>query len=80
MLGFISEATMFSFEVGQELEFIQPAHVDGQLIAKGTRVRVGALMSELLDSNVTLIVHGGKPAQTLTVPRHVVSLHCRPAA
>lgn len=69
---------MFSLEVGQELEFIEPAHVDGQLIGKGTRVRVGAIMSELLDSNVTLVVHGGQPPETLTVARHVVTLHCRP--
>jgi len=68
---------MFSLEVGQELEFIAPAHVDGLVIAKGTRVRVGAIMSELLDSNVTLVVHGGKPPATLTVARHVVTLHCR---
>ena len=69
---------MFSLEVGQELEFFAPVHVDGQLIAKGTRVRVGAIMSELLDSNVTLIVHGAKSPATLTVARHVVTLHCRP--
>ena len=69
---------MFSLEVGQELEFFVPAQVDGQLIAKGTRVRVGAIMSELLDSNVTLIVHGAASPATLTVARHVVTLHCRP--
>lgn len=70
---------MFSLEVGQELEFVAPAQVNGQLIAKGTRVRVGAIMSELLDSNVTLVIHDGKPPATLTVARHVVTLHCRPA-
>ena len=69
---------MFRLEVGQELEFIAPVHVDGRLIAKGTRVRVGAIMSELLDSNVTLVVHGGTPPATLSVARHVVTLHCQP--
>ncbi len=69
---------MFSLEVGQELEFIAPAHVDGLLLAKGTRVRVGAIMSELLDTKVTLVIHGGQPSETLTVPRHVVTLHCQP--
>ena len=70
---------MFDLKVGQELEFIEPAHVDGKLIAKGTRVRVGAITSELLDSNVTLVVHGEKPPTILTVARHVVTLHCRTA-
>ena len=69
---------MFNLEVGQELEFIESTHLGGQAIARGTRVRVGAIMAELLDSNVTLVVHGEKPPQILTVARHVVTLHCRP--
>ena len=69
---------MFNLEVGQELEFIAPASTDGLVIPKGTRVRVGAIMSELLDSKVTLVVHDGKLPGTLTVDRHIVTLHCQP--
>lgn len=68
---------MFDLNVGQELEFIEPAHVNGKLIAKGTRARIGAVTSELLDSNVMLVVHGGTPPEILTVARSVVTLHCR---
>ena len=69
---------MFTLEIGQELEFIEPAHTDDGVIAKGTRVRVGFIMPELLESNVTLVVLGGKSPETLTVARHIVTLHCRP--
>ncbi|MFH1605500.1 MAG: hypothetical protein ABIH03_16515 [Pseudomonadota bacterium] len=69
---------MFNLEVGQELEFIQPVSIEDRVIAKGTRVRVGAIMSELLEQKITLVLHGGTPPETLTVARHIVTLHCRP--
>ncbi len=69
---------MFKLEVGQELEFIEPATAEDLVIPKGTRVRVGAIMSEVQESKVTLVVHGGKLPETLTVDRHIVTLHCRP--
>ena len=69
---------MFNLIVGQELEFIAPATTDDLVIPKGTRVRVGAIMSELLDSKVTLVIHDGKLPGTLTVDRHIVTLHCQP--
>jgi hypothetical protein len=69
---------MFNLEIGQELEFIEPASVDGAPIAKGTRVRVGAIMAEVVEPKVTLVVLGTQPPQTLTVNRHVLTLHCRP--
>lgn len=69
---------MFNLEVGQELEFIEPATADDLVIPKGTRVRVGAIMSEVVESKVTLIIHEGTLPKTLTVDRHVVTLHCRP--
>jgi len=69
---------MFNLEVGQELEFIEPATADGRAIAKGTRVRVGAIMAEVVEPQVTLVVIGGQAVETLTVPKHVVALHCRP--
>ncbi len=70
---------MFTLEIGQVLEFIEPAHTEeGAAIAKGTRVRVGFIMPELLESNVTLVVLDEKSPQTLTVPKHIVTLHCKP--
>ncbi len=69
---------MFNLKVGQELEFIVAATTEGLVIPKGTRVRVGAIMSEMTESKVTLVVHGGGLPETLTVDRHVVTLHCRP--
>ncbi len=68
---------MFNLEVGQVLEFIEPAHSDGRLLAKGTRVRVGAIMAELDEPNVTLVILGQKDPEVLTVPRRIVTLHCR---
>lgn len=69
---------MFNLEVGQELEFIQAATAQDLVIPQGTRVRVGAIMSEVLESKVALIFHGGEMPKTLTVDRHIVTLHCRP--
>lgn len=69
---------MFNLEVGQELEFIEAATADDRVIPKGTRVRVGAIMSEVFEAKVTLIVHDGNLPETLTVDRHIVTLHCQP--
>jgi hypothetical protein len=69
---------MLRIQVGQELEFIESAHVDDRLIEKGTRVRVGYIEDEALESNVMVVVLGTEPVQTLTLPRHTLTLHCRP--
>jgi len=69
---------MFNLEVGQELEFIEPATTDDLVIPKGTRVRVGAITSALPEAKVTLVVHAGTLPETLTVMRHIVTLHCQP--
>ena len=70
---------MFNLEIGQELEFIEPAlTMEGRVIPKGTRARVGAIMSEVLEQKVTLVLHGGTPPETLTVTRHIVTMHCQP--
>jgi hypothetical protein len=71
---------MFNLEVGQELEFIEPVSTEDRVISKGTRVRVGAIMAELFEPMVTLVILGGKPPEALTVARHIVTLHCRPVA
>jgi hypothetical protein len=68
---------MFNLQIGQELEFIEPAHAEERVIPKGTRVRVGFIMPELQEPNVTLVLLGGTSPETLTVARHVVTLHCR---
>ena len=70
---------MFNLEIGQELEFIEPARTEDRVIPKGMCVRVGAIMAELLhEPKVTLAVLGEEPPEVLTVARHVVTLHCRP--
>jgi len=70
---------MLNLEIGQELEFIEPVHIEGRVIPQGLRVRVGAVMAELLEPKVTLVVLGGQSPETLTVAKHVVTLHCQPA-
>ena len=70
---------MNQIAVGQELEFIEPAHVDGKTIEKGTRVRVGFVLDEMLEPKVTVVLLGKEPPETLTVPRHVLTVHCVPA-
>jgi hypothetical protein len=70
---------MYKIEIGQELEFIEPATVNGHVIEKGTRVRVGHIMTGVQEEEVTLVILGGASITTLTVPRHIVTLHCRPA-
>jgi len=69
---------MIDLEIGQELEFIEPVQTEDRVIPKGLRVRVGAIMAELLEPKVTLVVLGEQAPATLTLPRHVVTLHCRP--
>jgi hypothetical protein len=66
---------MDQIEVGQEFEFIKPAELDGRLIEKGTRVRVGFVINDGLEQTVTVVVLGRTPAESLTMPRHVLTLH-----
>ena len=68
---------MDRFQVGEELEFIEPAHVDGRLIEKGTKVRVGYIEDEVLEATVMVVVLGAEPMQTLAVPNSTLMLHCR---
>ena len=68
---------MDRLEIGQEWEFVEPASVDGRMIEKGTRVRVGFVEAEVVESKVTVVLIGTKPPQTLAVPRHVLTVHAR---
>ena len=67
---------MDQIKVGQELEFIEAAHVDGTTIAKGTHVRVGFIIDGVVEPKVTVVVLGKEPPTTLALPRHVLMVHC----
>jgi len=69
---------MGKIEIGQELEFFEPARLDGKVIEKGTRVRIGHVEKDLLEEHVTVVVLGTKPPETLAMPRHVLTLHSVP--
>lgn len=69
---------MERIKVGDMLEFVEPAHSGGHTIARGTKVRVGYIEEEVLEPNVTVVVLDTTPPQTLTLPRHVLALHCEP--
>jgi hypothetical protein len=64
-------------ETGQEFEFIIPAVAEGRQIPKGTRVRVGHILPEVVEPKLTLVTLSGEAPETFTVDRHVVALHCR---
>ena len=68
---------MNQIKAGDVLEFIEPAHAAGKTIARGTKVRVGYIEEELLEPNVTVVVLDTTPPQTLTLPRHTLTVHCR---
>ena len=68
---------MDRLEVGQVLEFVEDTKIDGRTIESGTRVRVGYVESELFESKVIVVVLGADPPQTLTMPRHVLTLHAQ---
>ncbi len=68
---------MYNLEIGQALEFIEPASADGRVIPKGTRVRVGHIMAEFGGPNLTLVILEQGIPETLIVDRHVVTPYCR---
>ncbi len=70
---------MTELVVGQELEVRLPIEFDGKAIPTGTRVRVGAILTEFFEPNVALVAVGDSPVEPLVLPRHVVTLHCAPA-
>jgi len=64
-------------KVGQVLEFVDPVTVDGRAIARGTRARVGAILSEVMEPKLTLVLLGGEKVETIVVDHHVAGIHCR---
>ena len=71
---------MVDIAVGQELEFIAPVDVDGETIDKGTRARIGTVISELPEDRVFLVLLNAGVPRTIVVPRHIVTRYCRPVA
>ena len=69
---------MGKIEIGQDLEFFEPARLDGRIIEKGTRVRVGHVEKDLLDEHVLVVLLGTRPPETLAMPRHVLTMHSVP--
>ena len=69
---------MLKVEVGQVLEFFNPVTVDGHVIAKGTRVRVGFILPEFFESKVDIVIIGVMPSKTLQVPKSLLALNCVP--
>ena len=67
-----------NLHIGQVLEFVEPATTsDGKTVAKGTRVRVGHIMTEVSEPNVTVVILGQDKTETLVVKRHLLTVHCR---
>jgi hypothetical protein len=64
-------------KVGQVLEFVEPVNVDGRNIARGTRARVGYILSEVMEPKLTLVLLGTEKADTVVVDHHVSGIHCR---
>jgi hypothetical protein len=64
-------------EVGQLLEFIEPVNVEGRVIERGTRARVGYILTEVVEPKLTLVLLGAGKPDTVVVDRHVAGLHCR---
>ena len=69
---------MDRLEIGQVLEFVEAAQLDGRTIEPGTRVRVGYVENQAFESKIIVVVLGTDPPQTLTMPRHVLTLHAQP--
>ena len=64
-------------KVGQLLEFVDPVNVDGRLIERGTRARVGHILTEVMEPKLTLVLTSTAKPETLVVLHHVAGIHCR---
>jgi len=73
-----SRMNMNRIDIGQEFEFIEPTSLGERMIDKGTRVRVGYVERRLPEPIVTVVLLGTQMPETLTMPRHVLTLHCLP--
>ena len=66
-----------NIKVGQVLEFLDPVNVEGKTIERGTRVRVGHILTEVMEPKLTLVLLGEEPPQTIIVDHRVAGVHCR---
>jgi hypothetical protein len=64
-------------KVGQVLEFVDPVNVEGRVIERGTRARVGYILAEVLEPKLTLVLLGAEKTDTIVVDHHVAGIHCR---
>ena len=63
--------------IGQELEFVHDVNVEGRAIARGTRVRVGHIHSEIMAPKLDLVLLNTGKIETIVVDHHVAGLNCR---
>ena len=64
-------------KVGQVLEFVDSVDVDGRVIKRGTRARVGYILKEVMEPKLTLVLLGTERPETVIVDHHVAGIHCR---
>ena len=64
-------------KVGQLLEFLEPVHVEGRVIERGTGARVGYILTEVVEPELTLVLLGAEKPETVVVDHHVAGLHYR---
>ncbi len=64
-------------KTGQVLEFVDPVTVEGRVIAQGTRVRVGYIEPQVMESKLTLVFMDAGQSGTIVVDHHVAGIHCR---
>lgn len=64
-------------KTGQVLEFVEPVTVEGRVIERGTRVRVGYIEPQVMESKLTLVILGTAQSETIVVDHHVAGIHCR---
>jgi hypothetical protein len=69
---------MFNLEIGQRFQFFEPTHAGERVIPQGTIVKIGAMVDHFLgEADITMVVLG-RDVEILTVPRHVITMHCWP--
>ncbi len=69
-----------NLEIGQELEVRQAIEFAGRTIPEGCHLRVGAMMTEFFEPNVAVVLLDRAAPETVILPRHFVTLNCRPVA
>lgn len=64
-------------KIGQVLEFVASVVVEGRVIERGVRARVGYIEPQVVESKVTLILLGSDKPETIVVDHHVAGINCR---